>query len=186
MTQPTSQAHTFKDAYSRSPAAGWLTEPEAQLLWETARATEGWIVEVGSYQGRSTCLLAQLHWPLLCIDPWDNNFDTDLTGDEVFARFRANIKQLREADPRVDIHVCRGLVGATQPIGAGFVYLDGDHTFQGTTEQISFALRCRPQAIAAHDVNDSGAGNEVKRACLDLLGPWQQRVERLAVWYLKK
>lgn len=37
---------------------GWLDPREAQLLYETASKADGLIVEIGSYRGRSTCILA--------------------------------------------------------------------------------------------------------------------------------
>jgi hypothetical protein len=65
-------------------------------------------------------------------------------------------------------------------------YLDGDHTYQGTYNQIKVAQRCLPSIIAIHDVNDNGGGKMIKEAALSLLGPWNERVERLAVWTICK
>jgi predicted O-methyltransferase YrrM len=58
--------------------SGWLTEPQAQLLYETAQnVTAGEaIVEIGSHHGRSTVVLAKAKAPevhLLAVDPYDDD-----------------------------------------------------------------------------------------------------------------
>ena len=62
---------TFEEAWEQV-ADGWLTEPEARLLWETALLTQGRILEVGVYRGRSITLLAQLNREMITVDPFDN------------------------------------------------------------------------------------------------------------------
>jgi hypothetical protein len=44
------------------------------------------------------------------------------------------------------------------------------------------ALRCHPDYILVHDVNDVGEGKAIRDACLEVLGPWKERVGRLAAW----
>lgn len=171
----------FHSAYNLACANGWLTDNEAWLLVSSADQTQGPMVEVGSYYGRSAMVLARL-FPsrlLYCVDPWDNNFDTENKGEYIYGRFLDNTAQFTNIIP------IRSKVEDWQPVQAAFVYLDGDHTYQGTFNQITKALLCSPKVIAIHDVNDSGGGKEVKRAALELLGPWKERVERLAVWNLR-
>lgn len=173
---------SFEECYELITSNGWLDKDEAKLLFDTAKSTTGPLVEVGSYQGRSAMLLGQLGRLLYCIDPWDDNFHSDLSGEEICQRFMKNINSI----PEMRVVPLRGRIEEYQPmLGIGFVYLDGDHTYRGTLNQIEWALGCKPQAIALHDVNDSGGGLEVKTAALELLGPWQRRVNRLAVWRLK-
>jgi hypothetical protein len=68
-----------------------------------------------------------------------------------------------------------------EPVEAGFVYLDGNHTFCGTVSQIDKALSCEPQTIAAHDLWLP----EVRRATDLILGEPQVQVESLGVWRFK-
>lgn len=52
----------FDDVWAlASEIRGWLTEAQARLLWDRARALSGGatIVEIGSHQGRSTVVLAR-------------------------------------------------------------------------------------------------------------------------------
>lgn len=181
----------FYDAFMRCPGDGWLDWDEALLLACYAEATRGPIVEVGSYMGRSACLLAQLEqdvfydpeWrrerrPVYCIDPWTDGFHSSLRGEEVYARFLENLERV----PGHRVTPIRLRVEEVVPIPAGLVYLDGDHTYEGTRAQASFALDCGPKYIAAHDVGDTGASAKIALALTTVLGPWREKVNRLAVW----
>ena len=172
---------TFEEVYPTIPGNGWLTEGEARLLWDSALVTEGYILEVGCHNGRSTCLLAALGRPVICVDPWAGVLGDE--GDEAaYLSFRQNLTE-RGHLTSVFINRCRVEDWAkNKPPKVGFAYLDGDHTYDGTVAQVEKAIACRADAITLHDCNDTGGGAEVKRAALELLGPWQHRVERLAVW----
>jgi hypothetical protein len=174
---------TFDDVYDRLPADGWLSRGEAELLWKYASRAAGPFVEVGAYQGRSSVLLASLAMAketrLYSVDPWDNDFHSELSGDAIFERWQANTRDL-------PVIAMRMRVEEWLPIRASLLYLDGDHTYRGTLNQILQALRCHPDYICVHDCNDNGGGAEVKRACLETLGPWHERVERLAAWEVSR
>jgi SAM-dependent methyltransferase len=155
---------------------GWLTPEEADLLDRMAGLCEGPILEVGCYKGRSTVLLASYGRPVYCVDPFSDFCKADLSGDQIEAEFRRNTAHLP------NIKLFRQTVETWTPRDCGLCYLDGNHTYQGTVSQIKIAQFCRPQWIAVHDVNDRGGGKQVKQACLDLLGPWHERVGRLATF----
>lgn len=168
----------FEDVYGILPVQGWLTRAEARLLWDEARKTEGAILEVGCYQGRSTVLLASLKRPVHSVDPIEG-FTTDYRPEEIEARFRQNILD-RQLEAYVLFHRMR--IENWPVRSVGFAYLDGDHTRLGTVNQISVACRCMPKVIAIHDIAEGGDGLAIKEVALDMLGPWDARVERLAVW----
>ncbi len=55
---------------------GWLTDAQARRLWDAARGVppEGQVVEIGSYRGRSTVVLARAtRAPVVAIDPHAGN-----------------------------------------------------------------------------------------------------------------
>lgn len=160
---------------------GWLSREEAEFLYEHAWLTTGDILEVGSHRGRSTVLLASLGRIVHAVDPWSGFDSDDPDGEKTFREFADNLVErgITNVKP-VRLHV-----EEWQPQPCGFCYLDGDHCYQGTLEQIETAMLCNPQAVAIHDVNDSGEGMKVKRAAVELLGQWGDRVERLAVWRLR-
>jgi hypothetical protein len=192
---------TFDELYESLPADGWLTRPEAALLWEVARTADGPILEVGCYHGRSTCLLAAAGRPVYTVDPFDGFSTEDVDGTKTFRAFMANLRSRGiepfitggKADPAAAYPLGQAVTLfpykiedwdplRLTPRPAGLAYLDGDHTYQGTLNQLAAALLVRARVIAAHDVNDTGDGVEVKRALVEALGLWDERAERLAVW----
>ncbi len=189
----------FNEVFTNLPP-GWLTEREARLLWKEASGETGYILEVGCYKGRSTYLLSQLGRQVISVDPFKGFDSDDISGEEIYQQWLTNLTDrvvtvqdisndtwLPGCNARVLLF--KGYIEEWTPvnhtvmgIGIGFAYLDGDHTYEGTAYQIRAALRLGATTIGIHDVNDTGEGMEVKKAALDLLGPWDERVERLAVW----
>lgn len=178
---------TFEEVFASLPARGWLTRDEALLLYKTALLCKGDILEVGSYCGRSSVLLTSLGRTVHCVDPFKNFDSDDPSGERTKQEFfknmvERNIKNFWHYNMPIEQWFS---------IACGFAYLDGDHTYAGTIAQIEKGLEALllqmtgEKWIAAHDVNDDGGGLEVKRACLELLGPWKERVGRLAVWRMK-
>lgn len=171
----------FDALYETLPSHGWLTAGEAMLLLDEAERTNGPILECGCYHGRSTVLLASLKRLVYAVDPFEGFDSDDPTGDKTHAAFRENLRVR-------DIHnvvLFRQRIEDWEPKRVGFAYLDGAHDFEGTVAQIVKARQCGAVGICVHDVNDDGGGFEVKRACLEMLGPWVERVERLACWRVR-
>lgn len=170
---------TFETVYATLPSDGWLSESEAELLWMSCVGCKLG-VEVGCYRGRSSVLLASRLDHLTCVDPFMGFCDGDLDGKKTLADFTANTQGRKDLCPI--ILIISRIEDVQQLPQADIVYLDGDHTYNGTCNQINAALKCDPKVIAVHDVNDKGEGSHIKRACIELLGQWNYRVERLAVW----
>lgn len=184
----------FDEVYEQLPADGWLSREEAKLIWKGIQEVRDLpypLLEVGSYQGRSTVLLASSGKPVICVDPFDG-FHSELTGDEIYTKFQRNLHE-RNLN---NVYLFRKKIEDWSPneiplIYSGeypslpLVYLDGDHTYQGTIRQIGKAIWCRPRVLLIHDYNDTGEGKLVKQAADLLLGPPCERVERLALWYTR-
>jgi predicted O-methyltransferase YrrM len=170
---------TFGEVFPTLPATGWLTRPEAELLWMVAARCEGAILEVGVFHGRSTCLLAALGRPVYAVDRFSGFDSDDVGGRKAQLAWWENVTA-RGLDGNTFLFAMRIEDWTPRPVG--FAFLDGDHSFAGTVAQIERALLCHPRVIAIHDVNDEGDGRLVRDAALQLLGPWRERVERLAVW----
>lgn len=157
-----STVKSFKEIWGTLPS-GWLREAEAELLYRTAQQTAGDILEVGCYFGRSSVLLASLGRTVHCVDPFDG-FTDDLTGDAIEARWKDSIKS-RGITNTIQY---RQRVESWVPRPCGFAYLDGDHTEEGTKQQITAAIMCGVRLMCVHDVADSGGGAEVKRGILSV------------------
>lgn len=155
---------------------GWLTLEEAELLFRIASACRGDILEVGCYKGRSTVVLAQTGRIVHSVDSFKDFVKADLSGETVKLEFLANTKAFH------NVRLYHTKVENWKVVPCGFCYLDGDHTYEGTISQICIAKKCEPTWIAVHDVNDHGGGKEIKRACMEQLGEWEERVGRLAVF----
>lgn len=174
----------FEAAYEIIPAQGWLTKEEASFLWFNLKRVGPSVLEVGSYCGRSTCLIALAGKCVFSVDPFEGFDSTFPSGDEIERTFWLNIKsrglQKQVIQLRKKVEDFDNLITSVD-----LAYLDGDHTYQGTKNQISAALRNKAGVIMIHDVNDSGDGAEVKRAAIEMLGPFKERIGRLASWEVR-
>ena len=121
---------------------GWLSDDQAGRLWERARALRPpqTAVEIGSYQGRSTIVLA-LAAPggvdVVAIDPHAGNDrgpreirGTGAEGEADYARFHANLSRAG-VEERVR-HVRRPSQDAWDEVGAriGLLFVDGAHRYR--------------------------------------------------------
>ena len=180
---------TFDEVYETLPGTGWLSRDEAELLYRIASETTGQILEVGCYHGRSTCLLGAFGRPMLAFDKFAGFSDEDPSGDKTLAAFLDNLKTRDLYNVvLVKVDFANWQVPAQSwyfgPVG--LAYLDGDHSYSGTIIQIEKAIQAGAEVIAIHDVNDSGGGAMVKDAAISMLGCWDERVDRLAVWKRNK
>lgn len=163
---------TFNDIFYKLPARGWLDCEEACLLLTFGVLTTGDILEVGSYCGRSSVLLASLGRTLHCVD----NFHDQEPGEDMAKIFQENTKEY----PNVILHKMPIEKWDVRPVG--YAFLDGDHTYEGTKRQIWTAIKCGPKYIAMHDVNNEGQGVEVQRAAEGLLGEFIIRAGKMAIY----
>lgn len=139
---------------------GFLGDNEARFLGTLAACApaEGTIVEIGSYKGKSTVLLAFVaaHYglgPVVAIDPHTSPSITDpkiAPGDSSFEEF---VGALRSAKLEEQVEVHRAFSrevakGWNRPIR--LLWIDGDHTYRGTKEDFAlFAFYLANGAIVA-------------------------------------
>lgn len=172
--ESSSSSTTFQQLFDRLPSNGWLTESEARLLWDNASGT---ILEVGSYYGRSTVLLAH-RGKVISVDPFDHFDSDDPSGNKIYERFLENVAGLPVENYKMRIEEW-----GYEPVD--FAFLDGDHTYKGTINQIQKALECNPKIIAIHDFSNSHGGILVQSAAIELLGEPHELVETMALWRRK-
>lgn len=153
-----------RELFDSLPKEGWLSWEEACLLWSATQLTEGPILEVGCYYGRSTCLLAALGRAVCSVDPFANFDSDDPSGERVKAAWIATVIQ-RGLDNAFLSHM--PIESFQSALVYPFAYLDGDHTYQGTLNQINAAIRLGAERICLHDYEDNGGGREIVRAVAD-------------------
>ena len=162
---PTDLLEAIDDAWQVIRAApGYLTEREGRFLALVAACApaRGVILEIGSFKGKSTVGLAAIagHYglgPVVAVDPHTSPSvtDPDLKGlTSSWDDFQATLRRAGVA-AHVEAHraFSRDLArGWNRPIR--FLWIDGDHTYAGTKEDIDlFGRHLVPGAVVAfHDV----------------------------------
>jgi predicted O-methyltransferase YrrM len=127
---------------------GWLTTDQARLLWDSAQSLHAGeaIVEIGSFQGRSTVVLARAAAPgvrLAAIDPHAGNDrgPQEISGKEVEAEGDSQIflRNLSDAGVRDRVTYVRRWSNAALDEHQGSVdllYIDGAHRFAPALDDI--------------------------------------------------
>ncbi len=166
---PTTKADVLLLAKS---VEGWLSDGEASALYDLAHACrEGPIVEIGSWKGKSTTILALAskagHKALVyAIDPHVGSPEHQKDGSSVwtFDEFRRNMDRVGASD------VVRPLVMTSAEAARGFrekaslVWIDGAHEYEMVLIDIdSWTPHLAPGGIVAfHDTNWEGPARVVK------------------------
>lgn len=148
-------------------AAGFLSMKEAGLLFWAARQcpVPGPVIELGSYEGRSTGLFALAGRHVYAIDAWSLEV-ADLSAyghgavaaDEVFARFQSNLRQMR-VEHLVSIN--RGLthqIGQTWDEEGAILFVDAGHTYEDVSRDLAIwtPYLHRQGFLIMHDVLGDG------------------------------
>jgi MMP 1-O-methyltransferase len=150
---------------------GFLGENEARFLALAAACipAHGAIVEIGSFKGRSTVMLAKLaaHYglgPIVSIDPHTRNL-SEKSGSPsmVTSTYEDFLHSLRQAGVEEQVEVHREYSQAvsrswTRPIR--LLWIDGDHSYQGAKEDfLNFAPYLSPMGVVAfHDALNNFPG----------------------------
>ena len=123
---------------------GFLGENEARFLGFVAACSPapGLIVEIGSFKGRSTVMLAKVasHYglgPIISIDPHTHVLTTGNDRDQHPSTYDDFLASLRGAgvEQHVEIHrALSGDVSRTWNRPIRFLWIDGDHTYEGAKQ----------------------------------------------------
>jgi predicted O-methyltransferase YrrM len=144
---------------------GWLTDAQAALLWQAARRVPaaGSIVEIGSFRGRSTIVLARGARPGVTVTAIDPHAGADRgpgeiapdasRGERDFTAFRANLAAAGVAD-RVR-HVRKESAAALDDVDGeiDLLFIDGAHRYRPARDDIQrWAARVAPGGtLLIHD-----------------------------------
>ena len=150
-------AGTFDAAWALAhDIPGWLTPDQARLLWDTALAASPApvVLEIGSYQGRSTVVLgsavAQTGGRVVAVDPFvdDWKYGSPLTQ----GRFEAHLQRAAVAD-RVELlkeYSTRARPTWNSPIDV--LFIDGKHDVWTVLDDLKWATHVPDGApVLIHD-----------------------------------
>jgi predicted O-methyltransferase YrrM len=123
--------------------------PEFEKLEEWAKAShEGGgtsALEVGSYHGKSTVIMAQFFNPVYAIDLW-GNVEQGLRGyqdigQHHFEPFIKNIISLNLIDHVFPIVSSSSILELLPPLNIDFVYIDASHMYEDVKKDLLFVRR---------------------------------------------
>ena len=153
---------------------GWLFEGEHQFLWDLAtESTQGDIVEIGSWMGKSACIFAGAcieHAPdtrVYCIDPftmlgsptqeaYHKRITKGLTG--TFFQFIQHASELGYYNQVVPLATTSSLAEPAMPDACRLAFIDARHDYQGVSTDTRLAIpKIRPGGVLAlHDAGVYG------------------------------
>jgi hypothetical protein len=160
--------HEHANPWIRKSSAidGWLFEGEHELLWELASApTEGDVLEIGSWEGKSSCILAGAlvdAFPanrLFCIDTFcmdgigPQSGCVDPAAEGSYYRFLRNARAHGFSDQVVVLADRSERVIPHLSIRLKLAFLDGTHLYHDTARDIELVKpMIQPGGfIALHD-----------------------------------
>jgi predicted O-methyltransferase YrrM len=142
---------------------GYLMENEARLLGTIAACvpTSGAIVEIGSFKGKSTVMLAKVaaHYgfdPIVAIDPHNSPELLDHQADPAASSYQDFLNNIEAAGVANQVEPHRAYskdVSSSWNRPIRFLWIDGDHTYQGAkTDFDGFFRFVNPLGVVAfHD-----------------------------------
>jgi hypothetical protein len=168
------------------PVEGWLTEDQARRLHDRAAGTRpaGAVVEIGSFRGRSTIVLARAAGAVVAIDPHagGDRGPQEITpdaarGDDDHAAFTANLREAGVADRVRHVRRLSGEALGAVDGSLSLLFVDGAHRFGPAREDIvRWGGRVAPGgAMLVHDSFSSIGVTLALLAEVTFGGHWRYR-----------
>jgi len=164
-----------------------MSEYELQWLAEQA-STHKFIVEIGSYAGRSTWALAKhTSGKVVAIDDFlGADTDRPLSKEEsnnLTLEFRKNLQEFIDKKKLFILHPDDLKTAKGQGTKPDMVFIDGDHSYEGVSADIKYwGANLQPGGLLCG--HDSGHP-PIQQALKDLI-PDVKYQERTAIWYTIK
>lgn len=182
ITLPRDLENALNDAWEKArKVPGYLGEEEARFLGLLAACVpaEGPIVEIGSFQGRSTVMLASVasHYglgPVIAIDPHNSPilFDHETNPEaSSYQDFLTSIRAAGVADQVEPRRAYSADVATSWDKPIRLLWVDGDHSYQGAKKDCDgFLPHLAPGGIVAfHDALNAFPG-PIRVFVEDILG----------------
>jgi len=136
---------------------GWLTDNEARWLnYFAAQIIQGCIVEIGSFQGKSTIAMAlNAKVPVYAIDPHHDHTDEEggQFGRHDVANFYINVMKANVEKKIYPIHLPSYEIAKCWKRPIGMIFIDGGHSYENVKRDVEDWLPHMIQGgvIALHD-----------------------------------
>ncbi|KKK71927.1 hypothetical protein LCGC14_2909010, partial [marine sediment metagenome] len=147
--------------YEGRTVVGYMSEQsQCRLDWLIDEYDVRSIIEVGSFVGLSACFFAERVDQVVCVESFDaaNSATFNPVGVHVIADQYRTFLANTLAYPNIRHIVLPSLEAAALPLGADMVYIDADHTFEGTVADIEAWRPHANKLIAGDDNGDSRFG----------------------------
>jgi predicted O-methyltransferase YrrM len=152
---------------------GFLNRREAGLLyWAACRCPlPGFVIELGSYKGRSTGIFALAGRQVYAVDAWSSETCcSDVEANDVFNSFKFNIREMGVGHL---VNINRGMthqIGRRWDKECAILFIDAGHTYEEVRSDLNiWTPNLHPQGfLILHDVL-GGAYWGVTRAAGELL-----------------
>ena len=164
----------------------WFGEASQQVIGDLAKsAPEGLIVEIGSWEGRSTCALANAVYPRVvhAVDTWQGSpgeISELLAGErDIFATWQANVAELTKGNVLPFRMGWREYLttAARMEMTIAFAFIDAEHTYREVHDNIAALLPLMaPGGIIC---GDDSHHPPVQQAVLD---HFPQAIVKATVW----
>jgi hypothetical protein len=162
---PTTRGGGTPHAFKAPAVEGWLTDAQAaRLAARGAAAAAGTVVEIGSFRGRSTIVLARAAGSVLAIDPHAGSdrgpqeIAADAArGEDDHAAFLANLEAAGVRDRVRHLRLPSGDALGEVAGPVALLYVDGAHRFAPARDDIArWGARVAPGgAMLVHDAFSS-------------------------------
>jgi hypothetical protein len=168
---------------------GWMTREELEWLYEKAQTMES-VVEIGSFKGRSTFVLASGcngdKGHVFAIDPFTGvalGCNPAADGKPTFDDFMRNVGHFPHLTP---MKMTSQMAAASEfvPAKVDMVFIDGDHSFTGVQSDLHNWAPRTTKLLCGHDLDDPNYPG-VRQALQSAYGA--DRIGRGpgTIWYLK-
>jgi hypothetical protein len=143
-----------------STVPGWLTPDQGALLWDSTAGLpeQPLLVEIGSHQGRSTCVLAAAArtrgGTVVAVDPFvDGRL---FGGQKTRERFEINIATAEVGDSVELLPEYSTVARPTWTRTIDYLYIDGKHDYWTFTDDLKWSKHMAPGApVLVHDCYSS-------------------------------
>lgn len=148
-------------------------------------------VEIGSWKGLSSSIIARYSGLLFCVDTWrgaenEPTMKREAMLRSVFSVFQSNIEILGLTEKiRPMLMSSAEALKVFRSDQLEFVYIDGDHSYEAVMQDLTWFDFISPGGIlAGHDNDEKHPG--VQQALKETFGDKIKLMEKSSIWFIQK